>query len=90
MPDRPAPDACATSLVVLQFAVSIGLGIAAIVVFSQISFARNIDLGFRKDNVLVITGAGLLTIDGRESFVQRLRSNPGILDVAMIRHASLR
>jgi putative ABC transport system permease protein len=70
-------------LVVLQFAVSIGLGIAAAVVFTQINFARNIDLGFRKDNVLVVHGAGLLTIEGRESFVQQLRSNPDILDIAM-------
>ncbi len=72
------------ALVVLQFAVSIGLGIAAAVVFAQISFARNIDLGFRKDNLLVVSGAGLLTIEGREGFVQQLRSNPDILDIAMI------
>jgi len=72
------------ALVVLQFAVSIGLGIAAAVVFTQISFARNIDLGFRKDNVLVVSGAGLLTIEGREGFVQQLRSNADVLDVAMI------
>jgi putative ABC transport system permease protein len=70
-------------LVVLQFAVSIGLGIAATVVFSQINFARNIDLGFRKDNVLVINGVGLLKLDGQDSFTQRLKSNPDILDVAM-------
>jgi putative ABC transport system permease protein len=72
-----------TALVVLQFAVSIGLGIAVMVVFSQISFARNIDLGFRKDNLLVIAGNGLVRLGGRESFVQRLRTNPGILDVAV-------
>jgi putative ABC transport system permease protein len=71
------------SLVVLQFAVSIALGIAATVVFSQINFARTVDLGFRKDNVLVINAVGLLTLDGHESFVQRLKSNPDILDVAM-------
>jgi putative ABC transport system permease protein len=71
------------SLVVLQFAVSIALGIAVTVVFSQINFARNIDLGFRKDNVLVINGIGLLKLDGQESFTQRLKSNPDILDVAM-------
>ncbi len=71
-------------LVILQFAVSIGLGVSAAVVFAQISFARNIDLGFRKDNVLVVQGAGLLTIGGQESFVQQLRSNPDVLDIAMI------
>jgi putative ABC transport system permease protein len=70
-------------LVVLQFAVSIGLGIAVMVVFSQISFARNIDMGFRADNLVVVPGNGLVTLGGRESFVQRLRSNPGILDVAV-------
>lgn len=37
-----------TTLVVLQFAASIGLGISAAVIFAQISFTRNIDLGFRK------------------------------------------
>ena len=37
-----------TSLVVLQFAVSIALGISAAVVFTQISYARNIDLGFAR------------------------------------------
>jgi len=72
------------ALVVLQFAVSIALGIAVSVVFSQISFARNVDLGFRKDNVLVVSGSGLLTMDGQQGFTQRLRSNPDILDVAMI------
>ena len=72
-----------SSLVVLQFAVSIALGIAATVVFSQIDFARHVDLGFRKDNVLVVNGMGLLTMDGQQSFIQRLRSNPDIVDVAM-------
>jgi putative ABC transport system permease protein len=70
-------------LVVLQFAVSIGLGIAVMVVFSQISFARNVDMGFRADNLVVVPGNGLVTLGGRESFVQRLRSNPGIQDVAV-------
>ena len=66
-------------LVVLQFAVSIGLGIAALVVFSQISYARNVDLGLRRDNVLVVSGGGRVTGEGRESFVQALRSQPGVL-----------
>jgi putative ABC transport system permease protein len=71
-----------TVLVVMQFAVSIALGIAASVVFNQINYARTIDLGFRKDNVLVI-GGGSLTVSGQESFIQRLRSSPDILDIAM-------
>jgi putative ABC transport system permease protein len=70
-------------LVVFQFAVSISLGIAASVVFSQINFARNIDLGFHRDNVVIVSGAGRIFADGRSSFVQTLRANSGVLDVAM-------
>jgi putative ABC transport system permease protein len=70
-------------LVVLQFAVSIGLGVAATVVFSQIRFARNIDLGFHRDNILIVGHAGRVFTDGRESFVQALRTNPGVLDIAL-------
>lgn len=70
-------------LVVLQFAVSIGLGIAAAVVFGQIRYARNVDLGFRRDNILVVGHAGRVFMDGHQSFVQALRANPGVLDVAL-------
>jgi putative ABC transport system permease protein len=70
-------------LVVLQFSVSIGLGIAALVVFSQINHARNIELGFNRDNILVVRGGGHVTADGSGGFVQTLRAYPGILGVAM-------
>jgi putative ABC transport system permease protein len=69
--------------VVLQFAVSIGLSVAAAVVFSQIRFARNIDLGFQRDNILIVGTAGRVFAEGRESFVQALRTNPEILDIAL-------
>ena len=69
-------------LVVLQFAVSIGLGIAAAVVFSQIDYARNINLGFRHDNIVVI-GSGRLTPEQRDAFVRILRANPGVSNVGL-------
>jgi putative ABC transport system permease protein len=71
-----------TILVVAQFAVSIGLGTAALVVFRQIDYARNLDLGFRHDNILVVD-VGSLTPDGRESFVELLRGQPGIAETAL-------
>jgi putative ABC transport system permease protein len=71
------------TLVVLQFAVSIGLGIAALVVFSQIGYARNIGLGFDRESVLIVGGGGRVTADGRGSFVQTLRANPGIQAIGM-------
>jgi putative ABC transport system permease protein len=70
-----------TALVVLQFAVSIGLGIAAAVIFAQISFTRNVDLGFRTDAVVDVNTNGVppSTVD---SFAQRLRASPDIVDAA--------
>jgi putative ABC transport system permease protein len=69
-------------LVMLQFAFSIGLGIAAIVVFRQIDFARNIDLGFNRHNIVVLN-AEALDSHSRQSLVQVLRTYPGILGAAL-------
>jgi len=45
------------SLVVVQFAISIALVIATIVVFQQARFARNFELGYNKDQIVVLTGS---------------------------------
>ena len=71
-----------TSLVVLQFAVSIGLGIAVAVVFAQISFARNNDVGYQKSGVVLVDAGNMLST-ARDSFVQALRANPRISAVAI-------
>src|ERR1700722_19063506 len=71
------------ALVVWQFSVSIGLGIAAIVVFSQIRFARNIDLGFDRDGIVILRGITTLTPSASESLARALRNNPQIVDVAL-------
>jgi putative ABC transport system permease protein len=78
----PGAGSLRTGLVVLQFAVSIGLGIAAIVVFQQIDFARHVDLGFRRDNIVVTSTGGRLSPEGVESFVRALAKGPGVLGVA--------
>ena len=68
-----------SGLVILQFAVSIALGIAAIVVFAQIDFARGLDLGFSRDNVVAIVRYGTQSDAAAESFVRALRANPAIV-----------
>jgi putative ABC transport system permease protein len=70
------------ALVVLQFAVSIGLGIAAVVVFRQINFAQHSDLGFNRDGVVAISGGNNLTPSARESFAHKLAEHAGISGVA--------
>jgi putative ABC transport system permease protein len=69
-------------LVVLQFSVSIGLGIAVIVVFRQIDFARRSDLGFNRDGIVVIFGGEKLTAAARESFWHALSDNPAVAGVS--------
>ncbi len=70
-------------LVVLQFAVSIGLAIVAFVVFAQIDYARHVEMGFRRDNIVTISAMRRLTASQRESFANVLRANPGVAGVAM-------
>jgi putative ABC transport system permease protein len=71
-----------TGLVVLQFAISIGLGIAAIVIFAQINYSRQMDLGFDRHNLLVIKGSGTLMPSARDSLAQALAAEPSIAGVA--------
>ena len=68
-------------LVVFQFALSIVMIICTIVVFSQLSFIRNSNLGFDKENVLCISIAGEAN-DRYEVLKTRLQTNPDILGVA--------
>jgi putative ABC transport system permease protein len=68
-------------LVVLQFAVSVGMGIAAAVVFRQVSYARSMELGFQHSDVLVISNNGLG--DKQEALAQALRADPGVAAVGL-------
>jgi len=71
-----------TALVVMQFAVSIGLGIAVLVVFAQISFARAMDLGLDKDSVVVLR-TNTIPFNARQSLVRALAADPAVKGTAM-------
>jgi putative ABC transport system permease protein len=66
-----------TALVVMQFAVTIGLGIAALVVFAQISFARMADLGFKKDGIVIINALSLAP-SSQQGLVRALNADPAL------------
>ncbi len=70
-------------LVVLQFAVAIGLAVAALVVLSQITFMRTQALGFRRDNILLVDTNRRMSDTARKSFVEEMRRTPGVEDVAL-------
>ena len=69
-------------LVVIQFAISIGLGIAAAVVFAQIHYSQTIDLGFNRSHIVVIGNADAVSQGSRESLVEALRAAPSIVAAA--------
>ena len=66
----------------MQFAVSIGLGIVALVVFAQISFAQTADLGLTKDGIVLIRMNGVLPATG-QSMVRAMAADPALKGAAL-------
>jgi len=64
-------------LVVFQFTVSIVLIVGTVVVFRQRQFIRTKNLGFNKDQVLVVSKAYLLT-DHAETLKEEMRRFPAV------------
>ncbi len=71
-----------SALVVLQFAVSIGLGIAVIVIFAQIGFSRQLNLGFDRHNLLIVDGTRPMTQTARDSLAHTIAADPSVMGVA--------
>ncbi|MDE2450865.1 MAG: ABC transporter permease [Gammaproteobacteria bacterium] len=70
-------------LVIGQFVVSIGLGIAAIVFFRQIHFARTLDLGFNRYGMVVVQSTSNISADARVRLARVLSAGPGIVGAAL-------
>jgi putative ABC transport system permease protein len=66
------------TLVITQFIVSITLIIGTLVVRGQLHYMQESELGFDKEQVLIITGAGALG-GQHEIFINELISKPGII-----------
>ncbi len=70
------------SLMILQFTVSIGLIIATLFIYQQISYMKHLDPGYSRDNIVVVHGHGSrMLYDRYENFRNILLQNPGILEV---------
>jgi ABC-type antimicrobial peptide transport system permease subunit len=63
-------------LVVLQFSISIGLIIGTIVVHEQLTFIRNLDLGYNKDHLIYLPTRG--DFNDLDVFAKELRNYAGI------------
>jgi putative ABC transport system permease protein len=69
-------------LVTLQFAISVGLIICTLVVLQQVRFMKNQELGFDKEQVLVLRVRSAGIQDQFEAFRQRLKQLPEILETS--------
>lgn len=65
-------------LVVVQFATSILLIIATLVVYSQLHFIQNKDLGYNKSQVLIVDNNGALG-DNAEAFKNEVLKTSGVI-----------
>jgi putative ABC transport system permease protein len=70
------------SLVVFQFAVSIILITSTLVIYTQLQFIRNTDIGFKREQVLIIQNTGVLSAQA-VSFKNELLNIRGVDNVTM-------
>jgi putative ABC transport system permease protein len=67
-------------LVVAQFSISIALIIGTIVVYNQMKYMRSRDLGFKKDQMMVINTDG---DPGKNAFAQAIKSIPSVKSTSL-------
>lgn len=66
------------SLVVFQFTISVTLIISVIVIYNQVNFIQNTNLGYEKDHIITFPKEGRLNEES-EAFFTEIKSIPGVL-----------
>ena len=80
--DTPGSGRLRAALVVLQFAVSIGLIICTAVVYAQTVYARTVDPGFKRDHILQVDNIGRRELlDRGDMIVEQMKRLPGVVAV---------
>lgn len=67
------------SLVVLQFSISIALITGAIIVFRQVDFVKSRELGFDREQIIVVQNVG--DVENKESLRLAMGDQPGVSGV---------
>jgi len=68
-------------LIVVQFFIAVFMIISSLVISGQLNFIRQKNLGFEKENLVVLKVQDDNFYDNIPAFVEELRSNPNILSV---------
>ena len=80
--ETPGSGHLRTALVVLQFAVSIGLIICTAVIYAQTVYARSVDPGYKRDHILQVDELSRAQLwDQGETIVERMKQVPGVVSV---------
>lgn len=66
-------------LVVCQFAISIFLIVATILIYQQLQYTQNKSLGFNKESLITLQNAAGMTAQQSETFLQQLDQLPGVV-----------
>lgn len=66
-------------LVTAQFTTSVAIIVATTIVLRQLNFIGSSDLGFDKDNVMVVTVKNEATPEALDALLAKLKTNPGIV-----------
>jgi predicted permease len=75
-------------LVVFQFTLSVFLIIAVMVVYRQIEYVQSKNLGFNRNNVVIISKEGKLTDDNTsKTFLSEVRKLPTVVNAANTAHS---
>ncbi|HMQ00273.1 MAG TPA: ABC transporter permease, partial [Cyclobacteriaceae bacterium] len=72
-------------LVIFQFALSVILIVSVMVIYSQIDFVQNKNLGYKKDNLIRFPVEGKLN-ENKESFLTEVRRIPGVVNASTMGH----
>jgi putative ABC transport system permease protein len=68
-------------LVIFQFAISIFMIVGVLVIYRQIQYIQNKDLGYQKDHVIRMDCEGKL-IANEENFIAQLKKVPGVVNAS--------
>ncbi|HLO91019.1 MAG TPA: FtsX-like permease family protein [Lentimicrobium sp.] len=70
-------------LVTFQLIISVIMITGTIIIYNQLSFMRNADLGFEKENVMVVTVQDTTFLKKIKSFRDELKENPNVIQTAL-------
>ncbi|HEY5745244.1 MAG TPA: ABC transporter permease [Chryseolinea sp.] len=76
-------------LVVFQFALSIVFIVSVMVVYKQIEYVQNKNIGFDKDNIIYFKPSGKIG-ESLETFLAEVRRMPGVVNASSSAHAMVR